>query len=186
MLFANFAFRLRRNKRGEAMLFIRSEQMTSLYRSAFRHRLQVWARQFRKELSAQTQGYSDGELEAMLGLGASAAQEYGLVADFHVREYLRAILVTGADEDGRPRDAALRAAVEESGSGLEKLDRLAILVPDPDAAAQDRIALEEAKRNHKGSVETSTPNEEPERRVEPGFLVVDGREAPSEPVELEL
>jgi hypothetical protein len=168
------------------MLFIRSEQVTSLYRSLFRHRLQVWIRQFRKELGAQTQGYSDGELEAMLELGASAAREYGLTNDFHVREYLRAILLTGADEDGRPRDAALRAAMEESGPEIEKLDRLAILVPDPDAAAQNRIALEEARRNHKEAVETSTPNGDPERPVEAHFLLVDGRDAPPEPVESEF
>ena len=168
------------------MLFIRSEQITSLQKSAFRHRLQVWMREFRKELGAKTQAYSDGELEALLEAGASAAREYGFVTDFHVREYLRAILLTGANEDGRPRDAALRAVVEESGSGLQKLDRLAILVPDPDAAAQNRIALEQAKRNGARRAETSSATAEPGRPVEPHFLIVDGREAPPDPVELDL
>jgi hypothetical protein len=168
------------------MLFIRSEQITSLHKSAFRHRLRVWMREFRRELGAKTQAYSDGEFEALLEAGASAAREYGFVTDSHVREYLRAILLTGADEDGRPRDAALRAAVEESGSGIEKLDRIAILVPDPDAAAQDRIALAQAKRNQARPAETSTAKAEPERQVEPHFLMVDGREAPPEPVEPNL
>jgi hypothetical protein len=141
------------------MLFIRSEQMTALSRSAFRYRLLAWMRQFRKELCAQTQLYSDVELEALLESGASAAREYGLANDSLIREYLRVILMTGADEDGRPSGAALRAAMEESVSENEKLDRLAILVPDPDAAAQERLALEEAKRNRREPVQPSRASE---------------------------
>ena len=168
------------------MLLIRSEQMTLLYRSAFRHRLWVWMREFRKAMPSETETFSDCELESLLESAASAAREYGLTNEFHVREYLRVILMTGADEDGRPKDGILRIMMEESGSETEKMDRLAVLVPDPDAAEQDRIALQEAGRNHKAPLETPRANGEPERPVEPRFLMVDGRKAAPEPVELEL
>jgi hypothetical protein len=165
------------------MLLIRSEQMTSLYRSASRHRLWVWMRGFRKTMASQTEAFSDCELEALLESGIAAAREYGLTNEFLVREYLRVILMTGADEDGRPRDGIIRITMEESGSETEKMDRLAVLVPDPDAAEQDRIALQEAARNHKSLVETLSANDEPARPIEPHFLLVDGREAAPEPVE---
>lgn len=165
------------------MLLIRSEQMTSLYRSAFRHRLWVWMREFRKTMPSETEPFSDYELEALLESGASAARDYGLTNEFLVREYLRVILMTGADQDGRPRDGIIRITMEEPGSETEKMDRLAILVPDPDAAEQDRIALQEANRKHKSLVETPIENEEAERPIEPHFLLVDGREAAPEPAE---
>jgi hypothetical protein len=165
------------------MLFIRDEYMTSLSRSAFRYRLQAWMRQFRKELCAATQLYSDGELEALLESGASAARDYGLTTEFLVRRYLRVILVAGADEDGRPRGAALRAAMEESGSEIEKLDRLAILVPDPDAAAQDCVGRSQAQSQWTRA--KFRASEQPERRVEPCFLMVGGGRAAPEPAEPE-
>lgn len=168
------------------MLLIRSEQMTSLYQSEFRHRLWLWMREFRKAMPAKTEAFSDYELEALLESGVSAAREYGLTSEFFVREYLRVILMTGADEDGRPRDGIIRITMEESGSESEKMDRLAVLVPDPDAADQDRIALQEVRRNRKSSVETSSADEDAKHPIEPHFLLVDGREPAPEPIESSL
>jgi hypothetical protein len=183
MQVTHFGSRRRKLKRGDEMLLIRSEQMTSLDRSAFRHRLWIWMRGFRKSMPSQTEAFSDSELETLLESGLSAAREYGLTSEFFQREYLRVILLTGADGDGRPSDGIIRITMEESGSETEKMDRLAVLVPDPDAAEQDRVALQEARRHRKGLVEAQNANEEPERPIEPHFLLVDGREAAPEPLE---
>jgi hypothetical protein len=168
------------------LLLIRKEQMEILSRSGFRHQLRQWARELRAELPSQTRPYSDPDLQRLVDAGVTAAQKCGFTEDLHIREYLKVILRTGADLEGRPTNPAIRALVEDSASSpWKKMDRLALLLPDPNAADENRMALAEAGKGR--TIPSATPSRvsEPERPIDPRFLKVDGREAVPEPDEPE-
>ncbi len=123
-------------------MIIRDAQLEVMSRSAFPRILQRWSVDLRTELPAETCGYTNEQLEHLLTAGANAAMAYGFSDHSFIREYLRLILRTGADENGKPVDASVRGVLENPAmSPIAKMDRLAILVPDPDAAEQDRAAL---------------------------------------------
>lgn len=172
------------------MLVIRKEQLERLHLSAYAHQLQRWAREFRSELPGETERYSGAGLEELLQRGSAAAEEYGFADEFLKREYLRVLLRTGGGEDGRPTEPRVRTVVEDPTlSPTEKMDRLAVLVPDPDRVEQNQIALAEAQT--KRPVARPSPrllphaDTEPDVPVEPEFFNVDGRQAPPEPDEME-
>lgn len=168
------------------MLVIRKEQIECLHRSALTRHVQRWALEFRIELPLETQRYSDAGLEKLLRKASAAAQIYGFEDEFLRREYLRVVLRTGSGADGRPTDPSVRAVVEDSASSpTERMDRLAVLVPDKDQAEQNRIALAKAGS---GQVRPPLPqrsNTEPDLPIESRFFKVDGREAAPEPDEAE-
>jgi hypothetical protein len=167
-------------------MIIRKEQMEVLFRSALPRQIQQWAREFRTELPPETQGYSDQQLQALLVSGSLAARAYGLAGDFFTREYLSLILRAGAGVDGRPADPAIRAVLEDTGSSpTEKMDHLAVLVPDRDAAEQKRIALAQAGSGRATPPASPQADGEPDLPIDPRFLTVDKPEAGQEPDEME-
>jgi hypothetical protein len=175
----------RYSRRDDGMI-IRKEQMEVLFLSAFPRQIQQWAREFRTELPLETQGYSDAQLHELLVSGSTASREYGLTGDFFTREYLSLILRAGAGVDGRPADPSIRAVLEDSASSpTEKMDRLAVLVPDRDAAEQKRIALAQAGSGRASPPASPQTDGEPDLPIDPRFLTVDKPEAVQEPDEME-
>lgn len=165
------------------MFTVRREQIECLERAAFSRKLQKWLGEFRVELPAQTRHYSDRELQELLVSGVKAAEYYDLTDHALIREYLRVILRTGAGKDGRPALASVRSIMANpSLAPLEKMDRLAVLVPDPDAAAQTRLAL--ARISNDPSRPPARPpaaSTEREPAIDPQFLLVDGKRAFPDP-----
>jgi len=157
---------------GDSMLIIRREQMELMSRSAFPRKLQQWAREFRTELPAETQGYSNTQMLELLASGSTAADRYGFTEDAIKKEYLSFILRTGAREEGRPAAPWMRDILDDPAlTPTAKMDRIAALIPDPNEEAQDRIALAEIRDDDSGPAAAPEPDDEPDLAVDPRFIV---------------
>lgn len=162
------------------MLRIRPDQFEILSQEAFARQLELWAEEFRADLS---EGKSAAELPALLAAGSQAAAGYGLTQIHYLRDYLELLVRFGATPEGAPSEPRLREILEQQqATEIAKMDRVAALLEelDPSAEPDEDADWDDTDEGDMGDSGMGDDEDEPGIRVDERFDV------PADPEEMDL